>query len=196
MSNNEYLLPGLGALALAILFPVYWFTEIGMAGYFPEIDALANGLSPLDIVFLLVGALNIYFYLSLRRILVDHHQYKKLNVVLAIMIGFCAAFHLGTFFVDALASSVDSDLASGLIVTITLVSLIAFGVLDIIVGIMLLRDGGEMAALIRIFAVVTLIQGIFEVSIVFSPLVLIVFPLSALFLAVHFLRPAEMVEVV
>lgn len=198
MSDNPYFYPGLAAIALAIVFPLYWFLEIGAGtgGSLPDIDMIANGLSPLDYMFLLVGGLNVYFYLSIRNVLYEHFHFKKIHTVLAIMVGICGFFYLGTFILDVLATAIGRDVASFGIAIVTVISIISFGVLDILMGFTLFRDGEEMSGLIRGFGLVSLIQGVMEVTIVFSGLALFVFPMSALIMAVYFLRKPEMVEVV
>lgn len=194
--EHNYLLDGVAALALAVLFPLYWIIEIGSHGDDFDLASVINGLQVNDLLFLTVGLLNAYFYVSVRRILFDHHHYSRLNIVFALMIGLCAVFYLGTFAIDALAGPNPSESVQTLMFMLTIGSLVVFGVLDIVVGALLLMEGDRLSSLVRVFAIVSLVQGIVEITVVLSPLTLFLFPVSTALMAVYFLREPEAVEIV
>ncbi|MEO0576785.1 MAG: hypothetical protein AAF004_15110 [Pseudomonadota bacterium] len=196
MSDNQNMLSAVGAISLAVIYSLYWMFEIGFSQQGTSLEVLANGLSPMDFVFLMVGALNVFFYISVRRVLYEHYHYAKLNVVFASLIGVCVVFYIGTFAADAAASLIGSDLASTVIALITLFAIIAFGILDILVGVMLLRDADTRSDLLRVFAIASLIMGIMEITILLSIVALVVFPFTVALMAVYFLREPEAVEFV
>ena len=70
------------------------------------------------------------------------------------------------------------------------------GVAEVLMGCLLLRDGASMPPLVRIFAIITLIMGIFDLTVIFSFVSLFIFPVAMLVLATYFLSKPEMVEVV
>jgi hypothetical protein len=84
MTKHDFLIPGVVALVVAVLFPVYWLAELGMMGSTGE-RRLEFGV--LDILFLLVGVGQFVVYLSLKLILQDHHAYRRADVILTLMMG-------------------------------------------------------------------------------------------------------------
>mgnify|MGYP000845545981 FL=1 len=208
MKNTDYLLPALAAVAVAILFPVYWIGQmpmgIGMegadmvAGLFIHISTL--DLS--DVLFLVLGLLTMYVYFKLIHLLNDQLNYSSLNIVIWIIIALNAIF-TGTLVLDLYASTMSADtLASnegylvGSAMTIAAGSMILFGILDIILGIALLRAAVPVPSVLKIFAVIAIIQGVFEVSLFLSFMTLFIFPLAMIILAAAFMRNPDSIEVV
>lgn len=205
MKNNEYLLPALASIAVAILFPIYWGSQLLMshASLRETYDANLMSLDFSDALYLLIGVLAIYVYLSLKRILSDQLNYRGLDFLLIIMIALCAIVYIGALGFDLaiyLADrrigviNLDAILSSSFMVNIG--GMIIFGIVDILIGIILLRRLNEIPSLLKIFAVITLIQGVFEITIVFSFTTIFIFPLSMLVLAAYFMKKPEIIEVV
>ena len=72
--------------------------------------------------------------------------------------------------------------------------MISMGIVYIYMATRLLKTTGRLKDTTRGFAVVTLIVGIAQVSVVFTPLVLIAVPVWCLFLGQVFLRESKQVE--
>ena len=199
MNNNNYLLPGIAAIILTVLLPIYWIqeiisgTDIGIENYFYNVGQLSFS----SWVFLTMGLLSIYIYYSFKRILHDQLNFKSIDVLLWIMIGVSVVFFGGLFLLDVLPTSVASnDLLVSMSYAISIGSMIIFGLADIIIGIILLRHYDKLPSLLKAIAIVSLIQGIFEISIIFNFVVIFSLPVYLIILAVYFLREPEMIEVV
>ncbi|NRA85680.1 MAG: hypothetical protein HRU22_18455, partial [Gammaproteobacteria bacterium] len=144
-----------------------------------------------------MGLLSIYIYYSFKRILHDQLNFKSIDVLLWIMIGVSVVFFGGLFLLDVLPTSVASnDLLVSMSYAISIGSMIIFGLGDIIIGIILLRHYDKLPSLLKAIAIVSLIQGIFEISIIFNFVVIFSLPVYLIILAVYFLREPEMIEVV
>jgi len=74
--------------------------------------------------------------------------------------------------------------------------MLAAGVIDLLIGIRLLQAKQQFSELIRVFAVLTLLSGIFEVSILLSPLALLLIPVHFVLLGLILLREREEAEFV
>ena len=204
MQDYDYLWPGIAAALLAFLFPAYWLSEFlsGVDGLSQSVSYNIQTLSLGDAMFVVLAMLTIYVYLSLKRILNDQLNFKKVDVLIYLMIAVNILF-LTTVFFDvwtAVASDQSFRAAEPTLVTLAIVigvgSLIVVGILDILLAIILLRSGTELPLIWRVFAVLTLVQGVFELSVIFHFVVVIVFPASLLVLATAFLRKPESVELV
>ncbi|HAU68560.1 MAG TPA: hypothetical protein DCW52_09215 [Gammaproteobacteria bacterium] len=143
-----------------------------------------------------------YVYFKLIHLLNDQLNYSSLNIVIWIIIALNAIF-TGTLVLDLYASTMSADtLASnegylvGSAMTIAAGSMILFGILDIILGIALLRAAVPVPSVLKIFAVIAIIQGVFEVSLFLSFMTLFIFPLAMIILAAAFMRNPDSIEVV
>ena len=189
MSKDDYLIPGLVALGVAVLFPVYWLSEIAVMASTGE-RRLEFGM--LDILFLLVGVGQFVVYLGLKVILQDHHAYRRTDVILTMMMGATVVSYLFLFIVGVVpAWNLDSLVEGGM-----LVSLIVFGVLDLVLGIFLWSDKDKLSDGFKYFAMVNAIMGICELTVFLSITSLFLYPVSLILLAVIFLKKPQEVEFV
>lgn len=69
MDNTKYKLAGIAAITLAVLFPIYWIATFGFIIDNAEMAFRADflELSGWDILFVAIGALEIYVYFSLSK---------------------------------------------------------------------------------------------------------------------------------
>jgi hypothetical protein len=186
MTHNDYLNPGIAAILAAVLFPTYWIYEVGVT---MAADGLRQDLGAADLVYLLVGGLLIYVYTALKRILHDHNEYHGADLVLTLMIASCAFMYP---FLLIASMTVNETTFSA----IWIASFIIYGALDTLLAVILLRDSKELPDIIRWFAITNLILGIAELTIVFSFATLALYPVTALILAIHFLRKPDEIAIV
>ena len=95
---------------------------------------------------------------------------------------------------DSVADYEEIALTIGIVVLVG--SVVLGGVSEILIGCLLLRDSNTMPPLVRIFAIITLIMGVFDLALIFSFISLFIFPVSMLVLAIYFMSKPEMIEVV
>lgn len=100
--NREYALPGYVAIALAILFPVYWVSAmwqgLGTPSVAESFRANITHLDPLDGLFLLTVVMEGYLYLNLRRVLNHHLQGGLCAILLTVLVVFLGLFGAGVLF--------------------------------------------------------------------------------------------------
>lgn len=204
-NNSDYLSPGLAALCLFFLFPAYWGYQFSIAESGFEAAFYANFLSfdLSDLVWLILGALEIYIYLSLKRVLLDRFNFRGVNVFLNLLIINTAIHYLFPFLIDLsilFMGNYVGDPAEHVLTKSSLflatVQVAIYGLLGLIVGVLLLGASKQLPFLLKAFAVTTLVMGVFELTFVFAFIGLLIFPISMLILAVYFLKEPEMVEVV
>jgi len=204
MMSYDYWRPALAAILLGVLYPLYWVLELSFDGGFPPEDFSAYiEWSSLDWLFLFLGGLNVYVYLSLRRILSEQLNYSGIDIPILIMVVICIVFYVGLSFLqialhlvvgDSVADYEEIALTIGVVVLVG--SVVLGGVSEILIACLLLRDSGTMPPLVRIFAIITLIMGIFDLTLIFSFISLFIFPVSMLVLAMYFMSKPEMIEIV
>ncbi|GAA0208808.1 hypothetical protein GCM10009123_15330 [Kangiella japonica] len=197
--KRDYLLPGIVAISLAIIFPVYWVLMFNS-----RLEQVANwaGLieSKLDIyswLFLLIGAISIYLYAYFKKILHDQLNFNAIDALLTLMIINSAIFFTGVFIADVLSyyGLAQSWTTAGVHI-FSVICMVIFGILDIVIGIVLLANNKQIPTYLVILAAISILLGLFEISVIFSIASIIIFPIYLLFLATVFLRKPETIEVV
>lgn len=147
-------------------------------------------------ILLAVGVLSFYLYYGFMQLLHDQHNFKGADIALISILVITVIFYLGTFLLELATPWLGEDLVNGLTTWLLILSIIIYGVVDILLAIILFRQRDNLPSLINAFAIINLVMGIMEVSIIFSFATLVIFPLVAIVLAMVFLRKPEMIEIV
>jgi hypothetical protein len=75
-------------------------------------------------------------------------------------------------------------------------SMLIGGIVDIIIGVKLLRAKDRLSDLLKVFACITLASGFFQATIILTPLSMILLPVWCITLAMIFLKSKEEVQFV
>jgi hypothetical protein len=201
--KTEHALPGYLALALALLFPVYWVSVLGAGGesLFDTIRDDVMRLNGWDALFVLIGAIEIYLYLSLRTILAQRLNNSLPAVLLLMMAIVVGVFHATVLFDLAFAVGPAFDESTGdqlvlASMVVGIAGLFVYAVLGLVLAITLLRASAESPTLLKVFAILLLACCVLQFTIVFGFINLALFPVALLVLAAFFLRGEHAVEVV
>lgn len=199
--KNDYLLPGIAAIVLAILFPTIVVVEVLNFGEGDWKGALV-GISDwgfAEAMMIVIGLLCVFVVFNFKKILNEQLNFKSIDTPLLILIGISIVFHILLIIFEGLVSFVGQNTSESmeLIATgVTFACLVVFGVVDIVIGIILLTKGNELPSILKVLAVISIIQGIFELSVILFFLVILTFPIYMIILAIYFLRKPETIEVV
>ncbi|NGP53024.1 hypothetical protein [Thioalkalivibrio sp. XN8] len=201
--KTEHALPGYLAVALALLFPVYWVSVLGAGGesLFETIRDDVMRLNGWDALFVLIGAIEIYLYLSLRKILAQRLNTALPAVLLLMMAIVVGVFHATVLFDLAFAAGPEFDPATAeqlvlASMVVGIAGLFVYAVLALVLSITLLRASAESPTLLKVFAILLLACCVLQFTIVFGFINLALFPVALLVLAAFFLRGEHAVEVV
>lgn len=201
--NLRDALPGYTALALALLFPAYWVPalSIGELSFFEAYREDVMHLSAMDLLFVLIGAMEIYLYLSLRRVFLERVHGGLPAALLLLMAVVVGVFHATVLFdlVLALGPALAASRQEGLVtasVVMTVGGLFAYTVLGLILAAALLWRRSEWPGLLKVFAVLLAIACAMQLTVVLGIVNVVLFPVILLVLAVFFLRGGHQVEVV
>ena len=175
--------------AVAVLFPTYWLLELDIT-FSTGVRRMAFG--GLDMLNLVVGLLSAYVWWGLRKILNEQNGYRGADTLLIIIV-VASLLYTGAMFASSVIAALNTD---AFVIGGTALALVLFGVLDIVLAVVLLRDGAQLPGLVKAFAVANLIHGVCEVSILMSWAVLVLYPVTVVILAILFLRKPEEVEFV
>lgn len=201
--RNENALPGYLAIVLALLFPVYWISVLGAGGedLFETVRADVMRLDGWDALFVLIGALEIYLYLSLRKLLAQRLDTSLPTVLLLLMAIVVGVFHATVLFDLGFAMGAWADVSGGdrlvlASMVVGIAGLFVYAILGFVLSISLLRARAESPTLLKVFAILLLACCVLQFTIVFGFVNLVLFPVALLALAAFFLRGEHAVEVV
>lgn len=202
--NREFFVPGLVAIALAVLFPLYWFSAAFSGSDLSLIEVFradAMRLSARDALFVLIGAMEIYLYLSLRHMLRQYLQGglpAVLAALMAVLIGLLTASVLFDVFL-ALGPELSETMEDQLVLAAGFMWLgasLLIGLVGLILAISLLFSSSGSGVLPKLFALFLLISSVLTLTVILSPIAVMVYPLALLLLGAWFLRGEHEVEVV
>jgi hypothetical protein len=201
--NHRDALPGYAAIALALLFPAYWVPAlaVGDMSFAEAHRADAMRLGAMDLLFVLIGAMEIYIYLSLRRIFLDLMHGSLAATLLLLMAIVVGVFHATVLFDVALAfgPTLSEPLQEGLVTAsavVAIAGLFVYCVLGLVLSAALLVRGAELPGLLKVFAALLIVACLLQLTVVFGLINVVLFPVILLVLAVFFLRGGHQVEVV
>jgi hypothetical protein len=201
--NRDHALPGYAAIALALLFPVYWVSALGVGeqSFVEAFRADVLSFSALDVLFVLIGAIEIYIYLGLRKVLLEQlhgNTPAALLLLMAIIVGIFHAtvlFDVVLAFGPTLAESTQEQLVAASAI-VAIAGLFTYTVLALVLSIALLVSKAEIPGLLKVFAVLLMVCCVLQLTIVLGVVNVLLFPVVLLVLAVFFLRGGHEVEVV
>jgi len=205
MSNNDYTLPGIAAITLAVLFPMYWISLI-LSGAFDSMSQFYYSTIEFtlsDLCFVVLGILSIYIYLSFKRLLNNQIGFAAVNIPLNLIIATCAVYFVGLSALEIMIDLFGGSL--GLAIhkfvlnansAIAVGSLIVFGVADILIGAMILKNVSDDSMGLKVLAIIMIIQGVLEISIIFSAALILVFPITMVAMSLVFLQKRGVLEVI
>ena len=170
-----------------------WSTfELGMTNR-------AVGLGVSDFLLLIFGGVMIYALIELRSMLFERYSYRGIDLIITLSIAWTGVNYGGSFALQSVATIVTlpSSVSAEVVITVFwIVCIGVFGILDAILGIMLLMQGRRFDLPLLVFAAFSLAMGLCEVTVVLSFLGLLLFPVAYVALGIAFLRPKERLEFV
>ncbi len=200
MSENRFMIAGWAAIAAAGLMPVAFIVAgVEQAAFDLGVTKRSVGLGAADFLLLIFGAIAIYVLIELRRMLYERYSYRGLDVIITVAIVWTAVNYGGSFAIQSYFSTVATNASVGAEMVSTVFWIICiglFGVIDAILGIMLLTQGRRFGAPLLVFAAFSVAMGLCGVTVILSFFNLLFFPVAYIALGVAFLRPEERLEFV
>ena len=202
MQNKDYLLPGVAAILLAVATPIYW---LGMSPSVGDYDILWQDMLSLgfyDILFASCLLLNIYIYLNLKHILNEQLNFNHIDLLVLIMVAINTLW-LGTLFLDVASTVLPDNIVTQkkdvflkINLSVSIGAIVIIGIIDLLIGILLLAKSTELPTLLKIFAIMSVIQGVIGMTVFLSVTLIFIFPITMIILAMFFLRKPESIEIV
>ncbi|MEW6411940.1 MAG: hypothetical protein AB1483_05635 [Candidatus Zixiibacteriota bacterium] len=200
MDENQYSTAGWLAIVHAILFPLsigLGFLEYGISMARHREAHLQWGIS--DILGIMATIAIVYVLVVFRKLLNERYNYRGIDFLITVSIWWAIIFQVvGTMItgLTVVMSPVPEILLTIVLVSFFALAMIIIGIVDILVAVRLFRAKSELNDLIIAFAVITVAAGVFEITVILSPLSLLLVPVSSVLLGVILLKEKETVEFV
>ena len=200
MNENSFASAGWASIVMAVILPTA-FIVAGIEGAAFELGAVdhAVGIGISDFLFLILGAVGIYVLLSLKRLMYERYSFLGLNLIVGLAIFWTIVNYGGSFLLELFFEFTSPSAVEGAILTSTVfwvVCIVGFGIIDIVIGLILVLQRHRFSTPIRIFAMFSLIAGISEATVILSFFAMLFYPLALIALAIAFLKPDEIVELI
>ncbi len=200
MEENKYRLAGWLAVVQAILFPVGVVAGIVEAVVAGELFNVRRPfIGPSDFLMIVFTAIGIYTLLMFRRLLHERYDYHDLDLLIIISIWWIIVFQvisLGLNFLMMVYWPISPVILALTFLVFMTAAMVTIGIVDIMIAVKLLQLKETFSEYVRAFAYVTMVAGVCEVSVIFSPVSLILIPVSAGVLALIFFRDRQEVDFV
>jgi|GEM_PF-524138 len=203
-TNQRNYLPAVATLLLAALFPFYWGNLFlsSSTDWYLELQQDLQNFSAFDVLFIVIGILEIYVLWSLRKALTDQLNVASAKIMLWMMIASVVVFHASVLVDVSLGFKTDPVSPISMENITDTVLLLAFSALFIyaicggVFSIVLLFRHSQIPTLLKVFSVLLMISCLFQLTIILAALNIILFPVALLILAVYFVKNDPVVEVV
>jgi hypothetical protein len=197
MTENKYSRAGWIAIASAAIFPLMFI--LGFAESIVKFRAFnftGPHIGPSDAIGILHAVFCIYVLIMLRKFLNERLEFRGIDTLIAISIWWLIAFQfLGITLkgILMLLWPIPEAIYAISFGSLLVVMLIFIGVVDILIGVKLFGIKKSLSPLLLAYAYVTLIGGIFEVSLIFAGFALILVPVTNVILGILFIKAKEQV---
>jgi hypothetical protein len=200
MSENRYNLAGWLAIAMAVIFPLAFGLGIiqgiigaGAFGY------AGPNFGPSDFLFIIFTGLSVYVLVMFRHLLHEHYEFHELDTLITIAIVWGILFQVGSLLIKGLIIAlwpVPETIVGISYLSFLSVAMISAGIIDIVFAVKLFKLADVASKLIKVLAYIGMISGILQVTVILSPLALLLIPVSCVLYGMIFFRAKEDVEFV
>lgn len=198
MNQNRYSLAGWVAIAQAIVFPLGILMAIaqGLLGA-ALFGYHGPSFGPSDMLFMLFTVMWAYTLWMFRVYLNERCNYHDLDLLITAAICVTILLQMASFGLRGIAIGL-APIAGTVFVILYLMfaafAMITAGILDILIAVKLLQIRQGVNDLLKAFAFITMAVGVLEVTVIFSPLALVLVPVHCVILGMIFLGKQEEVQ--
>lgn len=198
-TSNRYLLAGWMSIIAAVLFPLQFIVGIvqGIIGA-RAFHIKGPIVGPADLLGLISTALAVYVIIMFRQLLHERFRYHGVDLLITISIWWLIGFQVLGLMLKTMLLLTNLPELMQIVMMLGLfsVAMVTVGIVDIMIAVRLLKLREQMSDLLAAYVYLTLAAGILEVTILLSPLALILVPITSIILGVVFLREKEEAEFV
>lgn len=200
MEQNKYAVAGWLAVVQAIIMPVSIIMAVVEEGVAKGLLHIRRPfIGPSDLLMVIFTAIAVYTLLMFKRLLNEHYGYRDLDLLIYISIWWAIVFEAIDLLLTYLVMTMwpVNEMAVAIVFIVFMVgAMVTIGIVDILIAVKLLRVREHFSEYVRAFAYVSIVAGICEVTVLLSPVALLLVPVTCVILALIFFRDRHEVEYV
>jgi len=200
MSTRENFISAAAPALLAVLFPFYWITFLGQSfnGFEEAFKQDLLRLNWRDVLFVLIGALEVFVYISLSKHLKCYLNANAARLLLLMMASLVTLFHLTVVFDIYLALTQHNSLSENISFAAMILSLGSLGIFTLVAAVFSIVSlvNKQFPPLLKAFCVLMLLMCILQMTIVLAFTNVFLFPAALLILSIYFVKEREELEVI
>ena len=195
MNTNRYTMAGWLSIAIAVIFPLNFVLGIiqNVVGQ-RMFEVRGPMIGPSDLLSLITMTLLIYVFYMFRKLLNERYNFHDCDMLITLLIWWNIVFTvIGIFLKLAfmVLAPASESVAIIIFATYFVWAMTTGGIIDIIFAVRLLRIKDSLSDLLKVFAYITIASGIAQVTVILSPIALIMIPVWCVILGMVFLREKE-----
>ena len=195
MTDKSYTVAAWFSIALAVLLPLLFAFGLAEAFIGKHILGIMDpGFDVEDLATVLIAAAIVVVLLMLRKLLNKRYGYTRANIPVMAAIVWYIVFTIASFGMNYFADTTwpAPDQASMIaLIAFWIISMTSAGIIEIFLGLRLLQIKERGNELMKVFAYVTIIMGVLELTVLLSPLALVLMPVWCVTAAMVFLREKD-----
>lgn len=200
MLENRFALAGWLSLVAAIIFPVSFVLGVLETAVLDEAFGYEGPIvGPSDGISVIFVLLTVYVLVMFRRYLHERYDYRGIDGLISLSIAWNIIFEVSSLVAGAFLMLVwpiheGSVIVAGL--GVLGLFMLTAGIINLLIGLRLLQSREDFSELLRVYGVLMLLAGIFQVSLLLSPLALFLVPVLHVLLCLILLREKTEAEFV
>jgi hypothetical protein len=188
------------SITQAVIFPLAFVMSIvqGVIGV-SVFHYRGPNFGPSDLLFIIFTAISVYTLTMFRKLLNERYNFPDIDTLIVIAIIWGIVFQITSLAVRAFIIALwplSQTFVTIIYISFMTVFMVIAGIVDILIGVKLLKAKKPLNDFITAFAYIAVAAGILEATIVLSPLALILLPVSCVILGMVFLKEKEEAEFV
>ena len=202
MNENRYALAGWLSMANAGLIPLAIILNIVFSVVTTRILGFYRPtIGPGDFLGIVATLISVYILLKFKSLLHERYKFHEIDGLIIASIIWLILTQIGSIAMRGLqilaGTGRDAEILVAIVaISFLAVSVVVVGVIDIMIAVKLMKIKDQLSDPLKFFIYLSLVVGILEVSVIFSPLSLLLVPVVFITYGVIFFRDHEQVEFV
>ena len=202
MNENRYTMAGWLSIANAGLIPLAIILNIVFQVFTTRVLGFHQPtIGPGDFIGIITTLISIYILLKFRSLLHERYNFFDIDGLILASIAWLVISQIGSIALRGLqfivGSGRDAEIFVAIVaITFLALTMVAAGVINILIAVKMMRIKEQFSDTLKFFIYLTLTAGILEVSVIFSPLSVLLIPVVFITYGLIFFRDHEQVEFV
>jgi len=199
MEQKKYQLAGWLSMVAAVIFPFAYLTGILLGVIsLTRFHRQVPSFNISDLMMIVFTVIFVYVMLAFKKMLNERYNFHGIDALIVLSIIWSIVYQIVSI---NMSTTILIISPSDIFYTILIIVFLAFfmitiGIIDLFIAIRLLKIKESLSDLLKVFAYLSLIAGICELTVILSPVLLVLLPIYLVVMGMIFFKEDEGVEFV